>query len=181
MLAGSGYERHRAAGARMDGRAEQRDGFAADFEAAFARLQVALETACMNDGTWAEGAIAAVRRGLEFAAAEPESASTLTSRALAEGPDGFGRYERLMSYLARLLEPGRAESPHGASLPATTERSLAGGVLTIVANRVDRDRAGELPELTAEVIQFVLTPYLGTEAARKIATAADWPGSQADR
>jgi hypothetical protein len=169
-----------AAGAGMDGRVEQPGDFAIAFEGAFARLQVLLETACVGGGPWPVRARVAVQKALEFAGADPAAASVLTVTALAEGVDGVERYERLMAYLAGLLEGGRAEAPHGADLPPTTERSLAGGVATIVANRVDRDRAAELPGLTAELVQFVLTPYLGTDWARRVA-AGDWPGSQPSR
>jgi hypothetical protein len=171
----------RAAGEGMDGRAEQPGDFASAFESAFARLQVLLEIACVGGGSWPERASVAVRQALEFAVVDPAAASVLTNAALGQGRDGLERYERLMAYLAGLLEAGRAESPHGADLPQTTERSLAGGVATIVANRVDRGRAEELPGLTAEVVQFVLTPYMGTEEARRIATGGDWPASQPDR
>lgn len=165
----------------MDGRAEQPGDFASAFEGAFARLQVQLEMVCVSGNPWPERVGVAVRQTLELAAADPEAASVLTNRALAQGRDGLERYERLMTYLAGLLEVGRDESPYGTDLPPTTERSLAGGVATIVANRVDRGRAGELPSLTADLVQFILTPYMGTEKARRIATAGDWPGSQPDR
>ena len=167
----------------MDGRAQQPKDFATAFEAAFARLQVVLEMACAGEGSWVERATVAVRRALEFAAAEPEAASVLTSGALAQGADGVGRYERLMNYLAGLLEAGRAGSPHGAELPPTTERSIAGGVAAIVGSRVDRGKQAELDALLPEVVQFVLTPYLGTAEAKRIATAAvaGWPRSQPER
>lgn len=153
----------------MDGRAQQPEDFAGAFESAFARLQVLLEMACVGGGPWPERLRVAVRQALEFSAADPAAASVLTNGALAEGIDGVERYERLMAFLAGLLEAGRAESLYGADLPATTERSLAGGVATIVANRVDRGRAEELPGLVAEVVQFVLTPYLGAAQARRVA------------
>ncbi len=165
----------------MDGRAQQPEDFAAAFESSFARLQVLLETTCDGGGPCPRRAVLAVRRGLEFAAADPESASVLTNGALAQGADGLGRYERLMAYLAGLLAGGREASPHGDDLPPTTERSIAGGVATIVANRVDRGNSEELPGLVPEVVQFVLTPYLGTEEARRLAAARDWPSSQPDR
>jgi len=165
----------------MDGRAQQPEDFAASFEAAFARLQVLLEMACAGQGPWAARVTAAVRQALDLAASDPAAASVLTNEPLAQGADGIGRYERLMNYLAGLLETGRAESPYGAELPPTTERSIVGGVATIVANRVDRGRAGELPGLTAEVVQFVLTSYMGTEEAKRLASEADWPLSQPDR
>jgi hypothetical protein len=165
----------------MDGRAEQSGDFASAFEAAFARLQVMLEMVCVSGDPWHERVRVAVRQALDFAARDPAAAGVLTNLALAQGGDGLERYERLMAYLASLLEPGRAESPHGPELPSTTERSLAGGVATIVANRVDRGRAEELPGLTAEMVQFILAPYMGTEEARRIATASGWPGSRPDR
>ena len=164
----------------MDGRAQQPEDFASAFEAAFARLQVLIEMACASERAWPERATLAIRRALEFAAAEPESASVLTNEALEQGGDGLERYERLMAYLSGVLEQGRAESPHGADLPPLTERSLAGGVATIVANRVIRGCGDELPGLGGEVVQFVLTPYLGTEEARRLASS-DWPGGQSDR
>jgi len=165
----------------MEGRAQQPGDFATAFEAAFGRLQILLETACTEEGPWSNRAVTAIRRGLAFAAAEPELANVLTNEALAHGVDGVERYERLMSYLGGLLEAGREERPHGAELPVTTERSLAGGVAAIVANRIDRGRVEELPYLTLEVAQFVLTPYLGTDEARRIAAMAYWPPGQADR
>ncbi len=164
----------------MDGRAEQPGDFTGAFEGAFASLQVILEMACVSGDPWPERVRVAVRRALDFAAMDPAAASVLTNGALAKGGDGLERYERLMAYLAGLLEPGRAESPHGADLPSTTERSLAGGIATIVANRVDRGRVEELPGLTAEVVQFILTPYMGTEEARRIATADDRPNHRPD-
>jgi hypothetical protein len=167
----------------MDGRARQPEDFATAFEAAFARLQVRLEMACAGVGPWSRRAAEAVRGALEFAAGEPDAADLLANGALAEGVDGVQRYERLMSYVGGLLEGGRAESPHGDELPPSTERSIAGGVAAIVGERVGRGNADALRALTPEVVQFVLTPYLGTAEAKRIAaaTAADWPRSQPER
>lgn len=173
--------KQRTAGAGMDGRAERSGDFAGAFEGAFARLQVMLEMVCVNGDPWPERVRVGVRRALAFAAKDPAAAGVLTNAALAQGGDGLERYERLMAYLADLLEPGRAETPYGADLPPTTERSIAGGIATIIANRVDRGRAEELPGLSAEMVQFILTPYIGTEEARRIAMAGDWPNSQPDR
>lgn len=156
----------------MDEVTGPQDDFATSFEAAFGRLQVRVETACAASGPWPERVIEGVRQGLRFAASEPAAANVLTNEAQARGVDGVERYDRLLDYLARLLEAGREESEHGSLLPEMTERAIAGGVATIVANRVDRGREAELPGLAAEVVQFVLTPYLGTEEARRIAGRA---------
>ncbi|HET7053098.1 MAG TPA: hypothetical protein VFI09_04180 [Solirubrobacterales bacterium] len=165
----------------MDGRAQQPEDFATAFESAFARLQVLLETACAGPGPWSRRAALAVRGTLELAGEDPDSARVLTNDALAEGVDGVERYERLMTYVAGLLEGGRAQSPHGDELPPTTERTIAGGVATIIANRLGRARQGDLLELTPELVQFVLTPYMGTEEAKRLATDHGWPRSQPGR
>lgn len=142
--------------------------FTSAFEGAFAALQVELEEACGSAEGWPREVAAAVRAGLEFAAADPEAAQLLTNEALARGADGIARYERLIAYLAERLLPGREMGADGERLPSITERAMAAGVVMTAAQAVDQDRASELPALTPQAIQFVLTPYLGSEEARRI-------------
>jgi hypothetical protein len=97
----------------------------------------------------------------------------LTNEALAHGPEGIARHERLIAYLRKGLALGRQERPENDRLPGITERAMASGVVMLVAQRVDQGRAAELPALAPEAIQFVLTPYLGAEEARRVALKAD--------
>jgi hypothetical protein len=144
------------------------EDFAHDFDAAFARLQVALEQACAKQFDWPGGVAAAIRAGLEFAAADPDAVRLLTSEALARGAAGIARQERLTAYLQEKLAPGRAQRPDGPRLPDITEHAMASGVMTLVSQRVDAGKAAELPAIAHEVIQFVLTPYVGIEEAKRI-------------
>ena len=145
------------------------DDFPRAFEAAFARLQVVVEEAYVAQAEWPDQVAAAIRAGFEFAASDPDAADILTNQALAKGSDGVARYQRLLSYGVSLLLPGRKHSPDGAPLPGIVEQSVAGGIITLVAQRVDRGRASELPALASDAIQFALTPYLGVERARMVA------------
>lgn len=145
------------------------DDFPRAFEAAFARLQVVVEEAYVSQVEWPDQVAAAIRAAFEFAATDPGAADLLTNRALANGSDGIARYQRLLGYGAGLLLPGRKHSPDGALLPGIIEQSVAGGLIMLVAQRVDRGCAGELPELAPDAIQFALTPYLGVERARLVA------------
>ena len=70
-----------------------------------------------------------------------------------------------MPYLAR----GRDLHP-GEQLPASTEDSLLGGVIGQLGRRVLTE-AGTLAELLPDLTEFVLSPYLGTEEARRLAAA----------
>lgn len=155
-----------------------REDFASDFEAAFARLQVALLEACRCERDWPARAAAGIAAGMEFAAADPAAAAVLTNEALAGGADGIARHERLIAYLGERLLPGREQRPEDERLPDITERAVAGGALMLIAQRLDGGGEGELPALAPEVVQFVLTPYLGAEEARRVALKAHPPDSE---
>jgi len=150
--------------------AQQADDFGSAFDAAFADLRVRLESACAGEPDWAGGVAAAVRAAFDWVAAEPRAAQLLTNDALAGGSAGFERYERMVAYLASLLAPGRALALHGEQLPEITERAMASGVAMLVAQRLSLARESELPAIAGEAIQFVLTPYLGADQARRVAS-----------
>lgn len=149
------------------------DDFAKAFEAAFARLQVAVEHASAQKHDWPTKAAAAVAATLEFAANDPAAAQLLTKEALARGTEGISRHERVISYAADRLSTGRALRPENAQLPEITERALVGGLVMLVAQRLDQDKLKELPAATPEMIEFVLTPYIGAAEARRIAADGD--------
>lgn len=154
--------------------------FSRSFETAFARLQVVIEEACRAHPGWSQKVTAAIDAGLRFAAADPVAAQTLTNDALAHGVDGIARHERLLAYLGKGLAPGREQRPGNERLPEITEHAMASGVVMLVAQRVDRGKERELPGIADEVIQFVLTPYLGGEGARRIAAGFGPSGPEQD-
>jgi hypothetical protein len=153
----------------MGDRERQPDDFAFAFDSAFAALQVRIESACAAAGDWSEQVALGIRAAFEWAAAEPAAAQLLTNDALAGGSAGFERYERMIGYVSELLEPGRELAPHGARLPKITERAMASGVAMLVAQRLSLGKQDELPAVAGEATQFVLTPYLGAAAARRVA------------
>lgn len=151
--------------------ASQPEGLASAFDSAFARLQVRIESACVAEVEWPAQVAAGIRAALAFAASEPDAARTLTTAALAGGRAGYERYDRMVSHLGEWLLPGRALRPEGKRLPGITEKAMVGGVAMLVAQRVDLGRHAELPALVPEAIQFALTPYIGTDEARRVALA----------
>jgi hypothetical protein len=153
----------------MGDRAEQPNDFAFAFDSAFAALQVRIESACAAAPQWPEQVAAGIRAAFEWVAAEPVAAQLLTNDALAGGSAGFERYERMIAYVAELLAPGRERVGHGERLPEITERAMASGVAMLVAQRLSLGRQAELPAIAGEAVQFVLTPYLGSAEARRVA------------
>jgi hypothetical protein len=166
----------------MEGRHGERDaaarvaprGLATAFDEAFARLRVRVERACLAepDSDWPAQVSSGITAALDFAAAHPGDAQALTNDALAMGKDGFSHYDRMLSHFAAGLLPGRTERPDGELLPEITEKMMVGGLASLIAQRLDFGRHAELPALAPEAIQFVLTPYLGTDEARRVARTA---------
>jgi hypothetical protein len=129
--------------------------------------------ACARREGWSSKVAAAIEAALDFAVADPHAANLLTNEALAQGGPGLARYQRLISYLAEHLSLGRRERGENARLPEITERALASGVATLIAQRLDNGREGELSALAPEIVQFVLTPYVGVEQARQQASGTN--------
>jgi hypothetical protein len=155
----------------MEDIADSPDDFAIAFETSFARFQIRVEEVCGGSRNWPTGVAAAIRAAFEFAAGDPAAANALTNEALAAGPDGIRRHRRLLAYLAERLAAGREERPEGRELPQLTEQAIAGGLAGLVAERLTRGCAAELPALAPQAIQFALTPYLGLDVAKRIASA----------
>ncbi|HEX6229349.1 MAG TPA: hypothetical protein VFZ41_07790 [Solirubrobacterales bacterium] len=75
----------------------------------------------------------------------------------------------MVAHFSEELFVGRGLRPGGDHLPQITEKAMVGGVAMLVAQRLERGTHAELPALAPEAIQFVLTPYLGSEEAKTVA------------
>ncbi|MET0305938.1 MAG: hypothetical protein ABW196_06890 [Solirubrobacterales bacterium] len=153
----------------MSDEAQRPDDFDTAFQSSLAHLQVYVETACASEGDWAAKVSAGVRAALTFAAANPAAAQLLTNEAMSGGKPGFARYDRMIEHFAEALRPGRAERPTGEWLPEITEKTMVGRLAMLIAQRLSLEQHADLPALAPEAIQFVLTPYLGTADARRVA------------
>lgn len=155
----------------MEDIAHPPDDFAAAFEASFARFQIRVEEACATQPEWPGKIAAAIRAGFAFAVDDPASARLLTRDALAAGPDGIARHQRLLAYIADGFAAGRNEGPEGEGLPELTERAVAWSIVMLVTERLDRNRLVELPAISPQAVEFALTPYVGAAEARRIAAS----------
>lgn len=157
------------------------DDFSHAFVAAFFRLEIVIDCACRvvrssgGDANRPREVAAAIRAAFEWAAAKPDLARVLTVESFAAGPVGVACHHRLLDSLAYHLSAGRELVPAGAELSMVTERALAAGLCSLVARHLDSGRAGELPALAPEAIEFALSPYLGPAAARRLARSSTLP------
>lgn len=114
-----------------------------------------------------------VRAGVSAAlcslAANPALARLFAVEVLQAGPAARERQQACLARFAKALHAGR---PGDSELPPELEEMLLGGVVTTIGRYVDAGRAEQLPDATAELVEYLLIPYLGPGETRRIARAA---------
>jgi len=119
---------------------------------------------------WPRRVQAGLSAFLCYIAEEPALARTCMVDALAAAPTSVRYYEESLQAFVSLFRLGRDVSPRGQELPETLEEALIGGVFWILYQRLLLDDPQRITELLPELVEFALTPYLGAESARAVAT-----------
>jgi AcrR family transcriptional regulator len=136
-------------------------------------MSAALERVVGGAGSfdeWAQRVRAGLTAFVEYVVEEPALAGTCMVEALAAGPAAVEYYEESQQAFVSLFRLGRDVSPQGTELPESLEEAIIGGVFWIVYQRLTVSDLGDLTDLLPDLVEFVLTPYLGPEAAQEIAT-----------
>ena len=109
---------------------------------------------------------------LGFLAAEPNLARLCMVEALVAGPVVVERYDSAIQSFVPYFRTGReGRSPEVLSrLSPTTEEALVGGMIVADLRRIIAGKTAELRILLPDLVEFTLTPYLGSDrAARSLA------------
>jgi hypothetical protein len=133
---------------------------------------------------------------LRFLAAEPALARLCMVEALVAGPVVVERYDAAIKSFAPYFRAGRerraevaaaAAAGNGAGgagangngaggggepLAGATEEALVGGMVSLISRRVMAGDAERLEDLLPDLVEFVLTPYLGADEALRVAAKA---------
>jgi AcrR family transcriptional regulator len=118
------------------------------------------------DEPWPARVRVGVGVALRLLAANPSLAHLIAIEALQAGAAARRRQQASLVRLAEILRLGRPERPE---LPGDLEQLLLGGALSVVARHVENDRAEQLPEIEAALVECLLIPYLGPAKSRRIA------------
>jgi AcrR family transcriptional regulator len=147
------------------------DCFLAAFEAVLAHLKELIAEAVEPIDDWPHRVIGALRAGLCFFAEEPDLARLCLVETVTATPPIAARFREAVIGAIPYLEPGRAERPDDdAALPDSTEDSLIGGLVIFASRSI---LAGtSLTDLLPDLVDFVLSPYVGPEAAKRLAREA---------
>jgi hypothetical protein len=109
---------------------------------------------------------------LDRLARDPALAHLLVVEVLAAGPPALASRAAAMEAFRGFLEPGFNEAPEGLPVPALAAETAIGGAYEVVYSLVLQGRTPELPALLPDLLQIVLLPFVGAQAAADEATAA---------
>jgi AcrR family transcriptional regulator len=139
-------------------------------ERAFDRLSEAIVGACRSRADWADKASAAICAALELAVKEPSDARLIVASCHPAAEPKLAECGRLAQQrLATLLRAGRKQVADPDAPLDLTEQALIGAVMAIVGERLQSDGGSALLALRPELVQIILTPYLGGRAAHQVA------------
>jgi AcrR family transcriptional regulator len=144
----------------------------AAYDLFFERLWSEVASACDAQQDWPAQVKAALTALLEFLVDAMTLARVFAVEAATAGLAAAERQVALTERFASLLRSGRRHYPEAAAaLPDTTEQALTGGIASIISGRLLAEEPQALSELEPELLQLLLTPYIGVGAARDLARA----------
>jgi AcrR family transcriptional regulator len=149
------------------------DCFIAAYDAAIDRVRKQVGATCEeNEGReWAQRVQAGIDALLKLFAAEPALAVIALVEGLRAGRGVYDRYQAAVESFVGYLREGAPLTPSGAEVPEATDEAVVGGIASLMGRRVLAGEAERLPELFPEILEFVLTAYVGVEEARRIVSA----------
>lgn len=146
--------------------------FLAAFEVVAGHLRELVAEAAASESEWPAQAIAALRAALAFLASEPDLARLCLLETRAAGPAVTARFNDAVAEAAPALARGRSERREGSRLPASTEDSTLGSLVSLAQRKVATGEAAQLEDLLPDCAELVLMPYLGPAEAARLARAA---------
>jgi AcrR family transcriptional regulator len=136
-------------------------------------FQRTLEAGTAEQGDWVAKTRTSFVALLEIVAAEPDLARLCLIESQSAGPAAMAHYERELRRFASLLRQGRESSSRSGELPDSLEEILIGGVVWMLNKQLSHGDHEKMLDLLPEILEFVLSPYIGEPAAKKLAAASN--------
>jgi AcrR family transcriptional regulator len=145
--------------------------FLAAFDRIVEETAEAVAAAVAGETAWPAQIAGALASLLDLIVADPKRARLALVEVQAAGPGAYARYEEVVDRAVPKLREGRAFNQEAASLSATLEEAVLGGIIWIVHQRLVKGELKQAEPLLAEAIQIALSPYIGDAEAKRVADA----------
>jgi AcrR family transcriptional regulator len=149
--------------------ADKEDAFLVAYEIGHSKSLALVERAHDAAPDWPSSVRAGITTLLEFLATEPAFAHMALVDALIGTPRTAERASKGIVQYLELLAPGFDEAPASSKPPAVSTEAIAGGIHELCLTYTVQGHAGRLTELAPWVIYFALAPFIGPEAAGRVA------------
>jgi AcrR family transcriptional regulator len=146
--------------------------FIAAYDSAVERMREAAQLACADSKDWASGVRAGLSALLSHMAEEPAAASLVLVEGLHAGRDLHQRFEAAVESFVLLLREGAPVAVGGGPRPEATDEAVVGGIASMLSRHILAGDVERLEEFFPEIAEFALTPYIGSDEARRIISAA---------
>jgi AcrR family transcriptional regulator len=137
----------------------------------FADMLEHVEEACEGATDWTDKVKITIEAGFDYIVELEPVARLFVVDAMRTGAAGLERRCASIDSVALQLKHGRLLHPTSADYPDAMERTLVAGVVMIAMTHLLSEDADSLPSLAPEAVEMVLTPYIGSRRARRIASA----------
>jgi len=141
--------------------------FSVAYETIMEKLRERVSEAYEEVGDWPRAIRSAIGAMLGFLASQPDIARLCMVEALVAGPVVVSRYDAAIQSFVPYFRAGRDPEDLTRLSPAM-EEALVGGMVSLISRRIVAGKAAELMELLPDLVEFTLTPYLGSLEAAKI-------------
>lgn len=147
--------------------------FYAAYESAIERIRERVVAACAAhpEDQWPPRVRDGIASLIDLLASDPPLAGITLVEGLRAGRGVYDRYQAAVESFVPLIRVGAPPAPGGSEVPEATDEAIVGGIASLLGRRVLAGEVEQLDELTPAVLEFALTPYLGTAEARRIISA----------
>jgi AcrR family transcriptional regulator len=146
------------------------DAFLVAYEVGHGKGLALVEHAYDSQEDWRLGVRAGVRALFDYLASEPSFAHMALVDVMAASGRTTDRARKGVTSYAQMLVPGFQQTPRNRRPPAVTVEAIAGGLFELCLHHALQRRMHELPLLVPRATYFALAPFIGANAAGKIAT-----------
>lgn len=147
--------------------------FIAAYDMAIERIRQSVTSACeeASGEEWPGRVRAATGALLDLLSEDPPLAGIALVEGLRAGREVYDRYQGALDSFVSHLHEGAPSTPGGGEIPEATGEAVVGGIASLLARRILAGEAAQLSELFPEILEFILSAYLGAEQARRITSA----------
>jgi AcrR family transcriptional regulator len=135
-------------------------------------LHVTIDAYAAHEDDWPLAVAAGLRALIDYLSSEPAHAHLSVVDTFAASPEALDIREKALRAFAAYLRRGHELA---GDVPRVAAEAIAGGIWQVLHRYIAEERIAELPDASAQIIYFALTPFVGSERAADTALKTSAP------